>query len=227
MTRSRIAAEASSSALARNVAILHSGHFNVQIDAIQQRAGNALAITLHLSWTATAFAFEIAKIAAWARIHRGDQHELRRESDAAGSAGDGDFSVFDWLAHYFQCRSFEFRQLIEKQDAVVREADFARVWKCAAAEQTDIADGVMRRAERPRRDERFFAIEQPGDAVNLGRLDRFLQRHRRDDGGDAFGKHRFAGAGRTDHQDVVTASHRDFDGAFDVSLAFYVAKSTS
>src|SRR2546429_8893351 len=94
----------------------NSGHFNVQIDAIQQRAGDALAITLHLSRTAPAFAFEIAKIAAWARIHRGDQHELRGESDAARSTGDGDFSVFDRLAHYLQCRSLEFGQLVEKEN---------------------------------------------------------------------------------------------------------------
>src|SRR4029453_7956145 len=141
------------SALAGDVAILNSGHVNVQIDAIQQRAGDALAITLHLSRTATAFAFEIAKIAAWAGIHRGDQHELRGDSDAARSPRDGDFSIFDWLAHYLQCRSLEFRQLIEKENTVVRKTHFARVRKRSATEQADITDGVMGIAERSRRDE--------------------------------------------------------------------------
>src|SRR5947209_19242682 len=118
------------------------------MNAVQHRAGYALPITLHLSRTAPAFAFEIAKIAAWARIHRGDQHELRGESDAARSTGDGDFSVFDRLAHYLQCRSLEFGQLVEKENTVVRKTHFARVRKRPAPEQADMPDGVMGMAER-------------------------------------------------------------------------------
>jgi hypothetical protein len=163
------------SSLAGNVPILDGWHFNVQIDAIQQRAGNALAITLHLGRTATAFAFQVAKVATRARIHRGDEHELRGESDAARSAGNGNFSVFEWLAHYFQCRSFEFRQFVEEKDTIVSETHFARVWECPAAEQPNVADGVMRRAKWSRGDEGFFGIEQPGDTVNLCRLNRFLE----------------------------------------------------
>ena len=63
-------------ALAGDVSILDGWHFNVQIDTVQQRPGDALSITLHLGGTATALAFEIAKVAAWTRIHRGDKHEL-------------------------------------------------------------------------------------------------------------------------------------------------------
>ena len=55
-------------------------------------------------------------------------------------------------------------------------------------------------------------------------LDRFLQRHRRNDGGDPFGEHRFSRAGRPDHEDVVTAGDRDFDRAFHVALAFDVGE---
>ena len=61
--------------------------------------------------------------------------------------------------------TFEFGQLVEKEDAVVRQTDFARARKRSAAEQADIADGVMRRAERSRGDKGFFATEQAGDAV--------------------------------------------------------------
>src|SRR4029453_4630365 len=82
----------------------------------------------------------------------------------------------------------------------------------------------MRIAERSRRDEGFFAIEQAGDAVNLCRLNRFLERERRDDGWDAFSQHRFSRAGGADYKGVVTASHCDFNGAFDVSLAFHLAE---
>src|SRR5947209_20059801 len=121
---------------------------NLQNEASQQPAEDALAITLHVRRTAAALTFEIAKTAAWARIHRGDQHELRGESDAARSTGDGDFCVFDRLAHYLQCRSLEFGQLVEKENPVVRKTHFARVRKRPAPEQADMPDGVMGMAER-------------------------------------------------------------------------------
>ena len=119
---------------------------------------------------------------------------------AAGRARNGDLPVFERLAHYFQRRSFELGQLIEKEDAVVREAYFTWIWECAAAEQPNVADGVMRRAEWSRGNEGSFAVEQTGDAMNLRRLNRFLERKRRNDGRDAFRKHRFTRAGRPDHQ---------------------------
>src|SRR5206468_12173080 len=108
------------------------------------------------------------------------------------------------------------------QDAVVRDADFTRIWKCPAAEQTNVADGVMRIAKRSRRNERAVTGEQTSNAVNFRRLDCFLEGHGRNDGGNAFRKHRFARARRSDHKNVVTAGNRDFDGAFDMALAFYV-----
>src|SRR5262245_40837890 len=147
----------------------------MQIDAIQQRAGNALSITLHLNRTATAFAFQVAKVATRARIHRGNEHELRGQSDAARSARPRNFSVFELLPHYFQRGSFEFRQLIEEENAVVGQAHFTRAWKRAAAKQTNVADGVMRGSEWSCRDEGLLGIEQAGDAVNFGRFNRFLE----------------------------------------------------
>src|SRR5439155_25111247 len=44
-------------ALAGDVSIFDCRHFDVQIDAIEQRSGDSLPITLHLDRTATAFAF--------------------------------------------------------------------------------------------------------------------------------------------------------------------------
>src|ERR1700730_11966226 len=70
-------------AFARDIAIFHRRDLDMQIDAIEQRTGNALTITLHLERAATAFPFQIAKISAWTRVHRRDQHELGGKSHAA------------------------------------------------------------------------------------------------------------------------------------------------
>src|SRR6058998_2095223 len=157
--RSRTAPEVSS-ARSGNIAIFDCGHFNVQIDAVEQRAGHSLAIALHLKRPATAFALQVAKIAAWTGIHRRNEHQLRWKSEAACRARHGDLPVFERLAHYFQRRSLKLGQLIEKEHAVVRDAYFTGIRKRAAAEQPNVADGVMRVAEWSDRNERFFGVEQ-------------------------------------------------------------------
>jgi hypothetical protein len=49
---------------ARDVAVFDGGNFDVEIDAVEERAGDALAVTLHLDGAAAAFAFQIAEVSA-------------------------------------------------------------------------------------------------------------------------------------------------------------------
>ncbi len=97
------------SAFTRDVAIFDGRHFNVQIDAIEQRAGDALAVALHLDWAAAAFALEIAEVTARAGIHRRHQHELGGKCDAPRRARHSDFPILQRLAHHLQCGSFKLR----------------------------------------------------------------------------------------------------------------------
>ena len=87
-------------------------------------------------------------------------------------------------------------------------------------EQPGVAGRVMRRAKRPARHQRLARLEQADDAVNLGRLQRLLQRQRRQNGRQPFGQHGFAGARRADEQHVVAAGGGDFQRALDGFLAF-------
>jgi len=66
------------------------------------------------------------------------------------------------------------------------QAHFAGLGNGGAAEQADIGDGVMRRSKWAGGNECLFAAEHSGNAVDLGALDRFFERHRRHDGGDPF-----------------------------------------
>ncbi len=79
----------------------------------------------------------------------------------------------------------------------------------------------MRIAERPV--EREGAVAQQaghrGDHRDGQRLARI---ERRQDAGQALGEHRFAGAGRADHQQVVAAGRRHFERSLGGLLAFYV-----
>jgi hypothetical protein len=49
--------------------------------------------------------------------------------------------------------------------------------------------------------------------MNRRHLDRLFKRQRRQDSGEPSGQHRFARAGRADHQEVVAAGRGNFDGA--------------
>src|SRR5437660_5758764 len=82
----------------------------------------------------------------------------------------------------------------------------------------------MRISKRSHRNKGLFGVEQAGDAVDLRRLDCFIQRERRDDGRYTFGQHRLSRTRGTDHQHVVPASDRHLDGALDVALTFHVAE---
>jgi hypothetical protein len=68
---------------AGDVAIFDGGNFDVEIDAVEQRSGNPLAITVDLRRSAAAFAFQVAEVTARTWIHGGDEHELGWERDAA------------------------------------------------------------------------------------------------------------------------------------------------
>ena len=113
-------------------------------------------------------------------------------------------SFFERLAHGFQNAALELRQLVQKQNAVVRERDFPRRGIDVAAQQSGVRSGMMRRAEGAPRHQRLPGREQADDAVNLGCFERLVQSQRGQNCGEPFGEHGFSGAGRADQQNVVT-----------------------
>src|SRR5262245_29990528 len=78
------------------------GHFDVNIDAIEQWSRELPAITRHLVGRTVAFAIRMSKKTAWARVHRRHELEARGEIGLAGGARDGDVPRFERLAQYFE-----------------------------------------------------------------------------------------------------------------------------
>jgi hypothetical protein len=77
----------------------------------------------------------------------------------------------------------ELRQLIEEEQTLVRQRDFARRRHLAAADQSHIGAGVVRGATRAGRHHRRGVARQAGHAVEACGLKRFGQRHRRQECG--------------------------------------------
>jgi len=97
--------------------VLHRRNFDVNIDAVEQRAGNFRNVALNLNRGAMTFAGGIAEEAAGAGVHRGGEHEARGEIHGERGAGDGDGTIFEGLAHDFQHVALKFGKLVEKQNA--------------------------------------------------------------------------------------------------------------
>ena len=118
----------------------------------------------------------------------------------------------------------EFGKLVEEEDAVVREAHLARRRVRAAAEEAGVGDRVVRRAEGALEDERLVGGERAGDAVDLRRLQRLVERHFREDGREAAREHRLARAGRPDHDHVVAAGDGHLHRALGAFLSAHVGE---
>jgi hypothetical protein len=62
---------------------------------------------------------------------------------------------------------------------------------------------MMGRTERSAGNQRLSRLEQADDAVDFGGLQSLFQRQRRQNGGEPFREHGFAGAGRANEQNIV------------------------
>jgi len=107
----------------------------MQVDAIEQRTGDARAIAAHLVGRAATAAVGIAEISARTGVHGRDQLKARRKIRLARGARNGDRARFQRFAQHLEHAPVELRQLIQKQHAVVRERNLARHRIAAAAHQ--------------------------------------------------------------------------------------------
>ena len=132
------------SVAAGKILVSYRRHFDLNVDAIEERAGDARAIALDLQRCADAFFLRIGKKTAGARIHRGDQHDGCGIVDRAECARDRDVAVFQGLPHDLEDVAPEFRQLVEEEDAVVGEGDFTGFGYRSAADKAGIGNRLMR-----------------------------------------------------------------------------------
>src|SRR5205823_8490331 len=140
-------------------------HRHDDVEAIEQRAREAIAIARNALGRARALCAGIAARATGAEIHRPDELKARWKAHAPGRTRNEDLSVFERLPQRLERRALELRQLVEEQHALVREARLAGTKLRAAADDRRRRSAVVRRTERRVADERMVGIDQPGDGV--------------------------------------------------------------
>src|SRR5262249_4659902 len=160
----------------------------------------------------------VTEPSAHAWVHRGDELERGGKQHRAGAPRDGDPTLLERLAERLQDVTAELGKLVEEEDAVVGERDFARPDGTAAAEEGRVRERAVRRPDRPCADE-WVAVEQARDAVDGGHLDRLVDGEGREDGGQATREHGLARAGGPDQQQVVAPGGGHLERALGVLLA--------
>jgi len=100
--------------LRAQVAERYGLHGHVYINAVDQRAADAIEVALDLRLAAFAGRARVGEVTAGAGVHGGDEHELGGEAYAAVAAGDGDATIFERLAQCFENSAGKLREFIEK-----------------------------------------------------------------------------------------------------------------
>ena len=130
-TRSRTAAEDGAIWLAQRLGG-RALDAHQDVDAVQQRAGEAAAVAREVGLRALAAR---AAEAARARVRGGDEHEARREDHDLLAADDRHVAVLERLPQRLEARARELRQLVEEEHAAVRERRLAGLRRVGAADE--------------------------------------------------------------------------------------------
>ena len=87
----------------------------MNIDAVQERAGDLGNVALDHGRGAHALARLVVEEAAGAGIHGSGQHEARRKAERHGGSRDGHGVIFEGLAQNLEYVTGKLRQLVQEQ----------------------------------------------------------------------------------------------------------------
>ena len=116
----------------------------VQVNAVEQGAADFIEVALHHARPTYTLFVGVIIIPTGAGVHAGNEHKIGRKLYRPLRPRNAHHPVFQRLPHHLQSRPFELRQLIEKQNSVVRQRDFARLRKTPSAHQSRIRNSVVR-----------------------------------------------------------------------------------
>ncbi len=195
----------------------HPRRIHQNIDAIQNRSGNAALIVHDVRLRTAAAAVRI--IAAGTGIGRTDQHEPRREIIAPGAARNDNVLILQRLTEKIQTFLSEFRQFVQKKNAAMCKRNDARCRMQTAAHQGLLCNGMMGCQKGTRPDKGILCRKLSRDAVDGRNLQLLLQRKRRKNSGKALCHYRLSGARRPHHEDIMKARCRNLQCALDALLS--------
>ena len=122
-------------------------HFDLHVDAVQQRPADLAQIALDLRRRAgTGLLFAAVKPAG-AGIHARHQHTAAQVSALPADPGNGDEAILQRLAQCFQRRPLKLRKLIQKKNPVMGQGNLSRLYPGPAADHGWHGNIMMGRSE--------------------------------------------------------------------------------
>src|SRR6185503_15676781 len=106
--------------------VLHARYVDHHVDAVQKRAGDFLLVLFDLVRPTYALMLLIACISARARVTGGNKHKIGGETRAVVRPSDCYMAILKGLSQGFECLAAVFGQLIQEENAAVREANLTR-----------------------------------------------------------------------------------------------------
>src|SRR5499427_7539995 len=206
----------------REIGVGHGRHLEVEVDPVEERAGESGQVLLPLARRADAGIQRGAAAAAW--IGRADELEAGREGRTPSRSRDDDRTALERLAQGIDDPHGKLGQLVEEEDAEMGQAHLAGMRDAASPDEPSSRDRVMRRAEGALAHEPMPGREQAHHAPHGGHLDGLLQGERRKDAAEPPGEHGLAGSWRPDHDQVVTSRGGDFESALCPKVAAHVGE---
>ena len=195
-----------------------------EVETVEKGSRKPVPIRREPLRRAGAFGGLVSPPTAGTEVHRPDKDEPSRKNRVSLHAGDCDRPVLKRLPQRLEGRAVELRELVQEEDAAVRERRLAGTRPRTSADDGRRRRGVVRGAERGPVDERPAGGEQAGNRVNTGYLERLLERQLREDPWQPSGEHRFSRPGRARHQKVVPARRRQLESASSAFLAAHVGE---
>lgn len=147
----------------------------MEVEAVKQWSRYLRQVCRDFLLRTYALALRVPVITARARIHRAYQHYRTRVGYRSRCARYRYLPVFERLAHYLKRAAVKLRELVKKEQPVVREGYLARLRYAAAACKSRGRYRVVRRAERALCDYRSVGVEKPRYRVYLRRFKRLLE----------------------------------------------------
>ena len=133
-------------------------------------------------------------------------------------SGDGYGALFKRLPKHFEYMAFEFRELVQKEDPIVGQGDFAGAGRITAPHQSRIGNGVVRSAKGPDVPHRCLLAAQ---GMKRSSFERFCVGKRRKQASKSACQHAFARTGRAGHQEMVLTGCGNFQRAPCSNLSLY------
>ena len=103
-------------------------HAHREVDPVAQGAGQPIVVPMDVGLAAPAAVERLAGVPARSGVHCPDEQEAGRELHGTQGPRDSDSPVLEWFPQRLQGAPLELHDLVEKQDAVVSEADLAGPW---------------------------------------------------------------------------------------------------